>query len=75
MSLKPWRDMKNICLIRSTILYYLLRSEGLDIKINLGIKKENEILKGHGWLTLNGEIYLENGYIWRDFKLIYSYPP
>jgi hypothetical protein len=73
MSLKPWRNLKNICLIRSIILYYFLRSEGLDIKINFGIKKEDGVLKGHGWLTLNGEVYLEDSYVSRDFNLIYSF--
>ncbi len=74
MNLKPWRNIKNICFIRSLILYYFLRSEGLEVKINFGIKKEDGVLKGHGWLTSNGEVYLENSRLWQDFEVVYSFP-
>lgn len=74
VNLKPWQNLKNICLIRSTIFYHFLRSEGLNVRINFGVKKENGILKGHSWLTLNGEAYLEVGRAWENFESVYSFP-
>jgi len=74
MSYSPWKNVKNPCLVRSTILYYFLRRKGVGVKINFGIKKEEDILKGHSWLTLDGEPYLETGRFYRDFKVIHSCP-
>ena len=74
MGLKPWHYMKNICLVRSTILYYFLRREGVAVKINFGVRKKGEVLEGHGWLTLDNRPYLEDGAASQDFEQIYSFP-
>ena len=62
------------CLNRSLILYRFLHKIGVMVKINFGIRKTDNDIEGHGWLTLNGETYLENNDSSEIFCLIYSYP-
>jgi hypothetical protein len=44
------------------------------VKINFGIRKTDNDIEGHGWLTLNGKPYLEKSDTFNTFCLIYSYP-
>ena len=60
------------CFKRSLSLYYFLSRLGLPVQINLGVRKEEGKLKGHGWLTLQGKPYLEAGV--PDFRVIYCFP-
>lgn len=72
MSFKIWHLIKNVCFVRSAVLYFLLSREGLKVKINFGVKKDSGNLKGHSWLTLNEEPYLERKDIVEEFTVIYS---
>jgi|GEM_PF-993077 len=72
LHLWPWRNLTNYCYVRSTILYYFLKKEGVGVKINFGIKNEKNSLKGHSWLTVNNEPYLEDGDIYKNFTVIHS---
>lgn len=74
MCRRPWRNLKNYCYVRSLILYYFLNKAGLAVKINFGVKDSSRKIKGHGWLTLNNKIYLDDEKLCRDFKVVYSYP-
>jgi hypothetical protein len=65
---------KPYCLNRSLILYHILQKVGVAVKINFGVRKADNDIEGHGWLTLNGEPYLENSDMIESFCLIYSYP-
>lgn len=47
-----------LCLKRSLVLYKFLRENGIEVKINIGIKKETKNIHGHAWLTLDGKPYL-----------------
>jgi len=63
------------CLRRTLVLYHFLRRAGLGVRVNLGVKYEpGKRLSGHGWLTVDGKTYLEQGEPERSFQLIYSYP-
>lgn len=66
--------LKPNCLNRSLILYYFLHKIGLAVRINFGVRKNDKDIEGHGWLTLNGEPYLEKTDTLNTFCLIYSYP-
>lgn len=51
---------KQTCLIRSMVLYHFLSREQNDLKINFGIRKNNNgVMEGHCWLTKSNELYLE----------------
>ncbi|OGL41328.1 MAG: hypothetical protein A2043_05115 [Candidatus Schekmanbacteria bacterium GWA2_38_9] len=62
------------CLKRSLVLYYLLNKAGLKVVMNFGVKKNNDRLDGHGWLTLGGKPYLETYDPHDSFTVTYSYP-
>lgn len=62
------------CLKRTLSLYYFLSRLGLPIQVNFGVRKGEENLEGHGWLTLEGKPYLEPSPNKLDFKVIYSFP-
>ncbi len=74
---------KNTCMKRSLILYHLLRKSGMDVLICFGVKLERDLsvsetkkrLKGHAWLLLNGEVYLERdpGQT-KNYRVTYSFP-
>ncbi len=62
------------CLKRSLVLYYFLNKYGLNVVMNFGVKKNNDKLDGHGWLTLDGKPYLEAYDPHDSFTVTYSYP-
>jgi hypothetical protein len=66
--------VKNPCLLRSLVLFHLLRRRGLDSQIHFGIKRETHPLEGHSWLSLNGNHPLEQVDPQRIYLPIYSYP-
>ena len=68
----PFRES---CLKRSLILYKFLREKGIDVKINIGVKKEVKEVRGHAWLTLNGKPYLIQAGIPQKFTLCFVFPP
>ena len=65
---------KKPCLIRSLVLFYLLRKKALDVKIHFGIKKDMSLFEGHSWLSLNGKYFLEHSDPQLLHTDIYSYP-
>jgi len=62
---------KSTCLKRSLLLYHFLGKAGMDIEINLGVKKANG-LQGHSWLTSGGKVFLDSQDFIADFEVIYS---
>ncbi len=66
--------LKPNCLNRSVILYHFLHKLGVAVKINFGVRKADNNIEGHGWLTLRGKPYLEESNPYKTFCLIYSYP-
>lgn len=71
---KCWQFVHNISLVRSMVLFYFLRRAGLNVSINFGIKKEYDIIRGHCWLTLDDNLYLEKEKLCKEFKQIYRFP-
>lgn len=72
----PWR---RTCLTRSVVLYHLLRSGGVPVVLNMGVRKgEDGAVKAHAWLTsppgpLSTD--LEKGHAHEDFRVIAVFPP
>ena len=47
------------CLLRSLALYGLLRRRGARVRIHFGVDPGSRPLRGHGWLSVDGEVILE----------------
>ena len=49
----PFRG-RGRCLRRSLVLYRLLRAQGLDVGVELGVRRAGGRLAGHSWITWRG---------------------
>lgn len=70
------RIFRKFCLVRSLILYRLLRESGINVFINFGLRKDKKgKIRGHSWLMLDGKVYLEDERIAEKFiKINYVFP-
>jgi len=66
------RGFKSTCLNRSLALFHFLSRMEESVILHFGVKKDGEELKGHGWLTRNGEAFLEKDNSYGDFKPVLS---
>lgn len=48
------------CLRRSLVLYRWCRKHGIDSKLFVGVGKDGDMLKGHAWLHVYGQVYRED---------------
>ena len=71
-----WLWFSPSCLTRSLVLYHFLTGFGMPVQVNFGIRKEGPpiTLSGHGWLSLKGKTYLEQGDPLPLFKIMYTFP-
>jgi hypothetical protein len=65
---------RNTCLIRSLVLYRLLRTGGMPARIHFGVRQAGRKLTGHSWLTCEGQPLSESPAN-TAFSEIHSYPP
>ena len=42
------------CLPRSLVLYYLLRRQGIEAELRIGVQRESDIFAAHAWIELQG---------------------
>lgn len=66
--------LKNSCLKRSLLLYYFLRKHGVNVQIHFGIKKHDDRLNGHSWLTQDGNLLADHEQHRRAFTEVLSFP-
>lgn len=66
--------IRKTCLIRSLVLYRLLRTGGVPVQIHLGVQQAGSRLAGHSWLTYEGRPFSEPP-AEQAFSEIYVYPP
>jgi hypothetical protein len=62
------------CLRQALALYDMLTYLGYTVTIHFGILKMGEELRGHSWVTLDGEPLAENGDPGSCHRIVYSYP-
>jgi hypothetical protein len=55
------------CLRRSLVLYRLLRGEGLEVSVELGVRQVGGRVAGHSWLTWRGQPVFERVDPGQDF--------
>ena len=58
---------------RSIILFRYLRKNGRDAQIVFGVAKDGTELKGHAWVTIDGQPFAEEGGVDR-YAVTYVYP-
>ena len=72
------RSPLGLCLRRSLTRYHFLRRAGVPVVLHFGAKfvdgKPDRDVTGHAWLTLNGQVYHEDGENWRGFTVMLSFP-
>ena len=64
----------NPCLLRSILLFRQLRMMGGDVKIVFGVKNEEEKLKGHAWLIVEGRHFPEPNDPSGEYQITFVYP-
>lgn len=70
-----------LCLRRSLLRYHYLRQLDIPVVVQFGAKFVEEVdrqekdVTGHAWLTLNGRAYHEPEENWRDFTILFTWPP
>ena len=62
------------CLRRSLLLYHCLRVHGVPVVIHFGVKRREDTLEGHCWLTLDGSLYHERPEMVSQFAHMFSLP-
>jgi hypothetical protein len=64
----------NPCLLRSILLFRQLRMSGREVKIVFGVKNEEEKLKGHAWLIVEGKHFPEPNDPSGEYQITFVYP-
>ena len=64
----------NPCLLRSILLFRHLRMMGRKVKIVFGVKNEEEKLKGHAWLIVEGRHFPEQNDPSGEYQITFVYP-
>jgi hypothetical protein len=62
------------CLRQSLALYYVLSRVGYPVIIHFGVRKEEDTLQGHSWVTVQGTPVAEQTPA-DVFHVVYVYPP
>ena len=62
------------CLLRSILLFRQLRMMGRKVKIVFGVKNEEEKLKGHAWLIVEGRHFPEPTDPSGEYQITFVYP-
>lgn len=64
--------IRDNCLKRSLLLYYLLNKTGCrNTVLYIGVMKENGVLKGHGWVEYNDRLLLDDAWFVRQYRVIH----
>ena len=67
------RVFPRACLRQSLALYRVLTGMGYPVTIHFGVRKDEQILHGHSWVTLLGKPVAERTGN-EVFTVVYSYP-
>ena len=65
---------QDFCMPRSLVLFHFMRKWAYPVRLHFGIAKQGSKLKGHAWVTLDGEPFAEHGDPRETFKTVYTYP-
>ncbi len=63
------------CLPRSLMLFRMARQQGFPVVFHCGVRKTEEGLDGHAWLSLKGQPFLEKTRQYQEMATTVTYPP
>lgn len=66
---------KDVCLVRSLILFEFLQNAGIPATIHFGVQAGAPDLTGHCWISLDGRPFLEGTDPDSTFQEMFAYPP
>lgn len=73
------RSPLGLCLRRSLVRYHYLRQLDVPVTVHFGAKfvpgQSQRQVTGHAWLMRDGRPYYEAEENWRDFTLMFTWPP
>ena len=74
-NLRPFRSrfFPKLWLRQSLTLYRTLSRMGYPVEIHFGVRKEENNITGHSWVTIAGKPVADTSYS-AIFKTVYSYP-
>ena len=61
------------CLIRSLIIFNEAKKSNHNVRMVIGVKKNNEDLEGHSWIVLEGSILLESAQDLSEYTIMKEY--
>ena len=64
--------IKSTCLIRSLVLFRLLRRAGMDVCLNIGVGKRSDQVVAHSWISDNNGTAVADPSIDGRYQVIYS---
>ena len=58
---------RNVCLPRSTTLWWMLGRRGIASELRIGVRKEDNIFKAHAWLECQGIVLNDSAEVGTNF--------
>lgn len=58
------------CFIRSCILFEQAKRAGLNVEILIGVNRQDGQLKGHSWITIDGQPYRETAETVNEYTIM-----
>jgi hypothetical protein len=58
------------CLVRSLLLFWLLRIKGQPVNFCVGVRKERATVRGHAWIEADGQVLVEEPVLSERFVTI-----
>jgi hypothetical protein len=55
------------CLLRSLLLFWLLKARGEQAELLIGVRKQGTVLNSHAWVESDGKIVADTLAMTRDF--------
>ena len=61
------------CLVRSLLLFWLLRMRGQTVNLCVGMRKENATVRGHAWIEADGRVLVEEPELSERFVTVFRF--
>ncbi|MDX2039980.1 MAG: lasso peptide biosynthesis B2 protein [Acidobacteriota bacterium] len=55
------------CLPQSLVLWWMLRGEGIEVELRIGVRKERQTMEAHAWVELFGQVLNDRADVERRF--------
>jgi hypothetical protein len=62
---RPWGS----CLRRSLVLWFLLRREGVESQLRIGVKREKDQFSAHAWVEWDGVVLNDQSNVGDEFAM------